>query len=123
MTPADLHRLDGIPLQGDSPVFRAPWEAQAFALAVSLQQQGVFTLNEWAEQLGRSIKAAQAAGDADLGDTYYRHWLSALEALLAVKGCVSQDVLGRQLDVAREEFRRQHPAAPHHDHDGHHHHH
>jgi nitrile hydratase accessory protein len=71
-------------------VFREPWEAQAFALAVRLQEQGLFTWDEWAQALGAEITAAQGSGDADLGDTYYRHWLSALERLVVAKGAASQ---------------------------------
>ncbi|HEY2256773.1 MAG TPA: nitrile hydratase accessory protein [Variovorax sp.] len=79
--------LPGMPTgDGIEPVFREPWEAHAFALAVSLHQRGLFTWPEWAEALSRQIAAAQAAGDADRGDTYYRHWLAALETLVAAKG-------------------------------------
>ena len=70
----------------DEPVFREPWEAQAFALAVALREHGVFSATEWADALGAEIKRAQAAGDPDTGDTYYRHWLAALERLVAAKG-------------------------------------
>jgi len=82
MTPAA--RLDlGPP---NSPVFAEPWEAQAFALTLALHARGLFTWAEWAEALAAQISAAQAAGDADAGDTYYQHWLAALEALVATKG-------------------------------------
>jgi nitrile hydratase accessory protein len=84
-----------MPLDGDSPVFREPWEAHAFALAVSLHQRGLFTWPEWAAALTAQIGVAQAAGDADLGDTYYRHWLAALEALVAQKGASSATELAR----------------------------
>ena len=70
----------------DEPVFREPWEAQAFALAVALHQQGLFTWPEWAATLADEIKRAQATGDPDTGETYYRHWLAALERLVAEKG-------------------------------------
>jgi nitrile hydratase accessory protein len=79
-----------------NPVFREPWEAQAFAMALQLHQAGHFTWSEWAAALAEQIQAAQAAGDPDLGDTYYRHWLAALERLVAAKGLVSADELGRR---------------------------
>ena len=72
--------------RGDQPVFERPWEARAFAIAVSLHERGLYTWAEWADALAIRIKAAQAAGDPDIGDTYYRHWLGALEDLLAGKG-------------------------------------
>jgi nitrile hydratase accessory protein len=68
---------------GDAPVFRAPWEAQAFAMAVALHQRGLFTWSQWARVLAEQIATAQASGDADLGDTYYRHWVGALEKLVS----------------------------------------
>jgi nitrile hydratase accessory protein len=75
--------------QEGSPVFREPWEAQAFAMAVRLHEAGHFTWTEWATALTVEIQDAQAAGDPDLGDTYYLHWLAALERLVAAKGLVS----------------------------------
>ncbi len=78
---------------GPEPVFRAPWEAQAFALAVELHRRGLFSWPEWAAALTAQIQAAQAAGDADLGDTYYHHWLAALEALVLAKGAGSAQEL------------------------------
>ncbi len=74
----------------DEPVFSEPWQAHAFALAVSLHRQGLFTWTEWARALAEQIAAAQAAGDADHGDTYYQHWLATLERLVAAKGASSQ---------------------------------
>ena len=92
--------LPGMPTNdGIEPVFREPWEAHAFAMAVTLHQRGLFTWTEWAAALARQITAAQAAGDADQGDTYYRHWLAALEALVAAKGASTADELGRYRDA------------------------
>jgi nitrile hydratase accessory protein len=84
-----------IPRNDDGPVFRAPWEAEAFALAVSLNQRGVFTWKEWANTLGDEIKKAQAAGDPDTGETYYHHWLAALERVVAQKGLADAYLLAR----------------------------
>jgi nitrile hydratase accessory protein len=81
------------PRDAAGPVFRAPWEAQAFAMTLALHQRGLFTWTEWAQALAAEIARAQAAGDPDLGDTYYRHWLAALEALVASKGAGSRDEL------------------------------
>jgi nitrile hydratase accessory protein len=95
-------KLPALPLQplaGDEPVFREPWEAHAFAMAVALHRKGLFTWTEWAAALAEQIAQAQAQGDADLGDTYYRHWLSALEALVAAKGASSADELSRYRDA------------------------
>jgi len=84
-----------IPRDADGPVFREPWEAQAFAMTLSLHQRGLFTWPQWAETLAAEIKRAQAAGDPDTGDTYYRHWLNALERLVAEKGVTDIATLAR----------------------------
>jgi len=79
------------------PVFAEPWQAQAFALAVELHDAGHFGWDEWAEILGREIKAAQARGDPDDGSTYYRHWLAALRTILSEKDIVGEgDVEARK---------------------------
>lgn len=80
---------------GDEPVFSEPWQAQAFAMTLALHRRGLFTWPEWADTLAAEIAAAQAAGDADLGDTYYRHWLAALERLMAARGLTTADDLER----------------------------
>lgn len=92
MMPAGAE-LAGLPRDEHGPIFREPWEAQAFAMAVRLHQAGHFTWTEWAAALAEQIRAAQAAGDPDLGDTYYVHWLAALEHLVAAKGLVSREDL------------------------------
>ena len=91
--------VPGIPRDAQGPVFREPWEAQAFAMALALHERGLFTWNEWAAALAREIKRAQAAGDPDTGETYYRHWLATLEALVAEKGVATADTLHRYRDA------------------------
>ncbi len=91
-----VEELPSLPRDDDGPVFREPWEAQAFAMTLTLHEQGHITWPEWAERLGAEITAAQARGDPDLGDTYYLHWLKALEGLVALKGIVSPDELIRR---------------------------
>jgi nitrile hydratase accessory protein len=97
---ADATRsLPGIPRDADGPVFREPWEAHAFAMALTLHERGVFTWTEWAAALALEIKRAQAEGDADLGETYYRHWLATLEHLVTAKGVASAQMLDRYRDA------------------------
>jgi nitrile hydratase accessory protein len=91
--------VPGIPRDDDGPVFRAPWEAQAFAMALSLHERGLFTWPEWAATLADQIKRAQAAGDPDTGETYYQHWLATLERLVAEKGVTSNAILLRYRDA------------------------
>jgi nitrile hydratase accessory protein len=87
--------LPDIPVDAEGPVFREPWEAQAFAMALTLHERGVFTWTEWAAALAEEIKRAQAAGDPDTGETYYRHWLATLEGLVAAKGVTTTETLHR----------------------------
>ena len=91
--------LPGIPRDDGGPVFREPWEAQAFAMALALHQRGVFTWPEWAAALADEIKRAQANGDPDTGATYYSHWLATLERLVADKGVASDQTLARYRDA------------------------
>jgi nitrile hydratase accessory protein len=87
--------VPSIPCDAEGPVFREPWEAQAFAMTLALHARGLFTWPEWAATLGAEIKRAQAAGDPDTGETYYRHWLAALERIVAAKGLADAQALGR----------------------------
>jgi nitrile hydratase accessory protein len=101
--------LPGQPeLEGD-PVFREPWEAHAFAMAVRLHERGVFTWPQWAATLAEEIERAQAAGDPDTGDTYYHHWLAALERLVSESGAAPAD----EQERTREAWRRAAARTPH----------
>ena len=84
------------PTDAEGPVFNEPWEAQAFGLVLALHQRGFFEWSEWAEYLAKAITRAQEAGDADLGDSYYQHWLAALETLANDKGFTAVDELARR---------------------------
>jgi nitrile hydratase accessory protein len=91
--------VPGIPCDADGPVFREPWEAQAFAMALALHARGLFSWNEWAAALADQIRRAQANGDPDSGETYYRHWLATLESLIAEKGVTTVETLHRYRDA------------------------
>jgi nitrile hydratase accessory protein len=91
--------LRDLPRDDVGPVFREPWEAQAFAMALSLHERGLFTWNEWAAALADEIKIAQADGDPDTGTTYYRHWLATLEKLVAAKGVATVETQHRYRDA------------------------
>ena len=91
--------VPGIPHDAEGPVFHAPWEAQAFAMTLALHGRGLFTWPEWTATLAAEIKRAQAAGDPDTGETYYRHWLAALERIVAAKGVTDPQTLARYYDA------------------------
>jgi nitrile hydratase accessory protein len=104
--------ITGIPHDDGGPVFREPWEAQAFAMAVALHERGVFTWSEWASTLAEEIQRAQAAGDPDTGETYYRHWLATLERLVSRHGLTSPEGLERCRDAWRQAAARTPHGAP-----------
>lgn len=101
--------LPGQPTAEGGPVFGEPWEARAFAMAVRLHEQGLFTWPQWAATLTEEITRAQAAGDPDTGDTYYRHWIAALERLVAAQGAASSE----EQERTREAWRRAADRTPH----------
>ena len=68
------------------PVFREPWEAQAFAMTLALYERGLFTWPEWAATLAEEIKRAQAAGVSQAvfdrgGYRYHGHVRAFAEAI------------------------------------------
>lgn len=85
MNAPDLHRSPGLRIDAGGPVFQAPWEAQAFGLALALYERGAFTWHEWAATLGAEIAAATERNGPDDGSRYYEHWLAALERLATDK--------------------------------------
>jgi nitrile hydratase accessory protein len=78
-------------------------------MAVKLHEAGYFTWPEWAARLAAEIQQAQAAGDPDLGNTYYLHWLAALERLVAEKGLVAAG----ELSLRKAEWDAAARATPH----------
>ena len=99
---ADLPRL---PSDKGGPVFAEPWEAQAFALAVKLSEQGHFTWKEWASALADELKAAADRGEPDDGSRYYEHWLAALERLVTEKNLTNRDAMEERKEAWAEAYR------------------
>ena len=78
---ADAVAACGLP-ESTGAAFAEPWQAQLFAITLAMHEAGHFTWPEWVGYLSQAIREAQAEGDPDLGDTYWLHWLAALERLL-----------------------------------------
>jgi nitrile hydratase accessory protein len=109
MSVDDALRLPGLPRDAAGPVFRAPWEAQAFGLTLTLFERGCFTWHEWTEHLGAEIAAARERGEVDDGSRYYEYWLGALEKLAAKKELATlAEMLAR-----KEEWDRAARSTPH----------
>jgi nitrile hydratase accessory protein len=105
---ADLEKLAApprLPSDEAGPVFREPWEAQAFALAVKLSEQGHFTWKEWAAALAEELKAAADRGEPDDGSHYYEHWLATLERLVTARGLSDPAALAARKEAWAEAYR------------------
>src|SRR2546427_9762021 len=95
---ADLRALPALPRDEAGPVFKAPWEAQAFAMTVSLNARGVFTWREWADALAAELAAAASRGEPDDGSHYYEHSRAAPRKLVARKKLIPGQELERRVD-------------------------
>jgi len=93
----------GVP---EPDVFAEPWQAEAFAIAVALNESGLFSWTEWAAALAREVGRTDAAAD---GSDYWHLWLRALETLLAGKGVAERG----QVDALEAAWRRAARATPH----------
>ena len=104
--------MPGLPCDAEGPVFAEPWQAQAFALTLALHERGLFDWPEWAGYLTRAIRGAQADGDPDLGDTYYRHWLAALERCSSTRAWPTPLALAALREAWRTAAERRRTASP-----------
>jgi nitrile hydratase accessory protein len=102
---AQAERLAALPRDTGGPVFAEPWQAQAFALAVKLSEQGHFTWKEWAATLGDELKGANDRGEPDDGSRYYHHWLAALERLVTAKGLTDRAALETRKEAWADAYR------------------
>jgi len=100
-----LAALPRLPRDEGGPVFAEPWQAQAFALAVRLSEQGHFTWKEWAAALAAELKAAADRGEPDDGSRYYHHWLAALERLVTEKGLTDPAAIVARKEAWAEAYR------------------
>ena len=101
-----LAQLPGLPRESEGPVFAEPWQASAFALAVSLSHQGHFTWKEWAAALAQELEASAARGEPADGSHYYHSWLATLERLVVAKGLTEGGALLKCKEAWAEAYRR-----------------
>jgi nitrile hydratase accessory protein len=97
--------LPQLPRDEGEPVFAQPWQAQAFALAVKLSEQGHFTWKEFAAALAEELRAATNRGEPDDGSYYYEHWLAALERLVTVKGLSDPEAILARKEAWADAYR------------------
>lgn len=78
-----------LPRKSGEMVFHDDWERQAFALAVSLAEQGVFEWSEFQQHLIESVAEAEREDPLKPARGYYESWLAALEKLLEEKALLA----------------------------------
>jgi len=100
-----IDALPRLPREKDGPVFAEPWEAQAFALAVKLCEQGHFSWKEWTAALADELRSAADRGETDDGSHYYHYWLAALEQLATSKGLTDRAALEMRKEAWAEAYR------------------
>ncbi len=105
LTRPELAALPNLPRDEGGPVFAEPWQAQAFALAVRLSEEGHFTWKEWAAALAEELKAAANRGEPDDGSHYYHHWLATLERLVSAKGMADADAMLERKEAWADAYR------------------
>lgn len=89
---ADMGGTAALPRKNGELVFEAPWESQAFGMAIALYERGHY---DWEEFRGRLISEI---GDWERSEEderevwdYYRHWLASFEALVKDRGLLSEE--------------------------------
>ena len=94
---ANMEGAAALPRTSGELIFQAPWEGEAFAMAVALCGGGIYP---WGDFQGRLIAAIAAADGKqfppETQPTYYEHWLIALEALLIEKRILSKARIDRK---------------------------
>lgn len=97
-------------LSGDEdPVFDAPWQAEAFAVTVALNEAGHLDWPDWAQYLSTALDNAGLDANAPLerqhdqqgNDAYYHAWLAALEAVVRDRQWVGPLQLGARREAIR----------------------
>ncbi len=101
-----LAELAALPRDSGGPVFDEPWQASAFALAVSLSRRSHFSWKEWAAALAEELKASAARGEPSDGSHYYHCWLTTLERLVIEKGLSDTAALLARKEAWAEAYQR-----------------
>jgi nitrile hydratase subunit alpha len=94
---ADMQGTTALPRKSGELIFQAPWEGEAFAMAVALCERGMYPWSEFQNQLISAIAAAEKKQlPPETQPTYYENWLAALEALLIEKHILSKARIDRK---------------------------
>lgn len=105
--PPLLAQSFGLPLSPEgAPVFDEPWQANAFAMAVHLNERGVFSWSEWAEVLSDELHRPEGRSD---GSDYFDCWVRALARIVSELSIASP----AEIDGLTRAWQRAAEATPH----------
>jgi len=105
VSPGHLAALPPLPRDEDGPVFDDPRQAQSFALAVKLSEQGHFSWKTSARTVADELAAVEARGEPDDGSRYYHHWVAALERLVVGRGLSGACALEERKEAWADAYR------------------
>lgn len=86
---AELVERSGGSSDGEEPTFDSPAQARAFGLVVALSREGAFEWNAFRDELIDRIAGDDGSLETETEQSYYDHWLEAIERLLDENGYVS----------------------------------
>jgi hypothetical protein len=89
----------------DLPAFDEPWQAQAYAMAQVLIENGLMTPGGWASAFGAAIRSRLASGAEDTTDTYFAAIGDALASELKLDEA--------ELDQIMTDWRNAYETTPH----------
>jgi hypothetical protein len=99
MSDQHLDSLKPLASVDGEPAFTEAWQAEALAIADTQVQKGQFSAGAGSAALGEALQQAEAGGDSDDQETYYRCVLSALEGLVARHSIIDQSAMaGKRKD-------------------------
>ena len=79
------------PIESGGPVFKAPWEAQAFSLVIALHESGVFSWPEWVSAFSSNL--AKNKIKDNYSKDYFSIWFFSLVEVLLRKNQISKENL------------------------------
>lgn len=94
-TIAEMNGTPALPRKSGELVFHDEWERRAFAMAVSLAEQGLLEWKDFQHQLTKAVASAEEIDPLHPSRGYYESWLAALEAVLAEKQMLEVKMNGR----------------------------
>jgi nitrile hydratase accessory protein len=108
------NRVEHMNKHSEGKTFNAPWQARAFALAVSISEDSTYKWEDFQQRLIEEIERAGTDGYSDeqadykiknlssaanRESNYYRNWLAALERLLIEDDVLTSGELRQRADA------------------------